>query len=486
MAIFHERHPKVGIELNVTRRPYSFGGDRVDPDHPEPWMWGGSKGDNFVRFKKACSTFGISEQQIETFSTAAGMRTAIHVDKRIIQAFGEYKRSLGAQEPFGAASVERLLNGMEMAEKQGQCGRQDSSGKAVTALEYYLNSRMIQARGEMGSKMTELGKTTSPPIKFNIDVEFHDQPVDSQRLLQWAARVGKQEEVVSALARLHFEEQTSVNKRSTLLKAATEVGLDTDALVKFLDSDELVPEIWRSYGETINKHGIHAIPFFVFNGPFTNGGPFRDGSNTASIIRGSANAHEFLSVFEQILGQGLDSTHWLHEMPVQEEEDAEQLPEDSAPFPDKAPCGEQELSDEQLDMQGSAKQAAAEALEDGNLDTALEKYTEAIKIGNPTAMLYAKRAGVLLLLKRPCACIEDCNAAIAINPDSAKAFRLRGKAHRLLGHWEDAHKDLSFAQKVDYDDDVVDMQKFVSERWKKICERKTRRRVKEEELVSKA
>merc|ERR1719191_1042079 len=102
---------------------------------------------------------------------------------------------------------------------------------------------------------------------------------------------------------------------------------------------------------------------------------------------------------------------------------------------------------------------------------ALDKYTEAIKIGNVSAMMYTKRADMLLKSKRPLACIADCDAALEINPDSAKAFRLRGKAHRKLGHYEEAHKDLATAQKIDFDDEIDDIQKFVDARWKKIAEK---------------
>merc|ERR1719265_584383 len=95
-------------------------------------------------------------------------------------------------------------------------------------------------------------------------------------------------------------------------------------------------------------------------------------------------------------------------------------------------------------------------------------------------MMYAKRAEMLLKAKRPCASIEDCNAAIEINPDSAKAFRTRGKAARRLGRWEDAHNDLAVAQKLDYDDEAEVVKKFVDGRYKKIQERKTRQRLGEE------
>merc|ERR1719271_137403 len=116
---------------------------------------------------------------------------------------------------------------------------------------------------------------------------------------------------------------------------------------------------------------------------------------------------------------------------------------------------------------------------------ALDKYTEAIKIGNVSAMMYTKRADMLLKSKRPLACIADCDAALEINPDSAKAFRLRGKAHRKLGHYEEAHKDISVAQKLDFDDDLCEMQQFVAKRWTKISEKQNRQRARQERIDQK-
>lgn len=168
-----------------------------------------------------------------------------------------------------------------------------------------------------------------------------------------------------------------------------------------------------------------------------------------------------------------------------EEDDPDRLPEDTEAFPEKGPPGEIELTDDQMDKMGEIKQKAAEALEDGDLQKALSGYTEVIKMGNATAMVYAKRAEILLKLKRANACIADCSSAIEVNPDSGKAFRIRGKAHRRLGHWVEAHKDISTAQQIDFDDDTVDMQKLVAEKFKKINERETRKRLREERIAKK-
>eukprot|EP00961_Rhodomonas_salina_P162841 2193747-Rhodomonas_salina.1 len=39
-----------------------------------------------------------------------------------------------------------------------------------------------------------------------------------------------------------------------------------------------------------------------------------------------------------------------------------------------------------------------------------------------------------------------CEQALEINPDSAKAFRARGKAEAMMGRWIAAVKDLATAQ----------------------------------------
>lgn len=57
-------------------------------------------------------------------------------------------------------------------------------------------------------------------------------------------------------------------------------------------------------------------------------------------------------------------------------------------------------------------------------------------------------------LKKPNAAIKDCDAAIEVNPDSAQGYKWRGRAHQLLGHWDEASKDFQTACKLDYDDDV--------------------------------
>lgn len=145
-----------------------------------------------------------------------------------------------------------------------------------------------------------------------------------------------------------------------------------------------------------------------------------------------------------------------------DEEVWEEGPE-AEPLPD-ADLMSKELSEEEQDQQNKIKGEGAELLEDGDKEGALAKYTAAIMVGAPSALMLAKRAEILLKLKRPKAAAADATAAIGINPDSAKAYKLRGKARRYLGDYEGAVADLNSSQKQDYDDGVADMHSYLQKR----------------------
>uniref|UniRef100_A0A0K0CXF8 TPR_REGION domain-containing protein n=1 Tax=Angiostrongylus cantonensis TaxID=6313 RepID=A0A0K0CXF8_ANGCA len=123
---------------------------------------------------------------------------------------------------------------------------------------------------------------------------------------------------------------------------------------------------------------------------------------------------------------------------------------DSTPLPMGDP--NKETSDEDLEKANEERDKAIAAFSEGMFDDALKHFTEAIELNPGSAMLHAKRASVLLKLKRPMAAIADCDKAISINPDSAQAYKFRGRAYRLLGKWVEAHTDLATACKLDYDD----------------------------------
>lgn len=170
------------------------------------------------------------------------------------------------------------------------------------------------------------------------------------------------------------------------------------------------------------------------------------------------------------------------EKEADDERDPDCWPEDTFPFPPLAPPRQAQPSEAELYRQGEEKQRAQQAYEIGNFELALRHYSEAIAVGEASALLYTRRAETLLRLRRPLAAIEDCNAALDLNPDSGKAFRLRGIAFRYLGKWTQSHEDLAKGQSIDYDEATVPVQQLVDRRAAAIRERQQQRAQKSRRL----
>ena len=150
--------------------------------------------------------------------------------------------------------------------------------------------------------------------------------------------------------------------------------------------------------------------------------------------------------------------------------------DDSVPLGPASTGGE--LSEAQQDAMIAAKGAASELAAAGDHAGAVAKYTEAICV-MASALTLAKRAEAYLRMEMPNMAIRDCDAALKLNPDSAKALKVRGKAHRLLGAWEAAARDLGQGQSIDFDEDSADVQKLVEAKWHAIREARAKKEAEE-------
>ena len=154
----------------------------------------------------------------------------------------------------------------------------------------------------------------------------------------------------------------------------------------------------------------------------------------------------------------------------EEEPEEPEQPDDELMTPDtnfeELPLGDEkkEVSDDDRSAAGEAKMKAVAAQNEGKLDEALKLFTESIEKNPTSSLTYGSRAALLLKMKRPNAAIRDCNRALQMNPESAKALKVRGKAYRYIGEYEKAKKDLQAGNKIDFDDDSFAMQKFLEDR----------------------
>ncbi|GMP44341.1 hypothetical protein CsSME_00013307 [Camellia sinensis var. sinensis] len=88
---------------------------------------------------------------------------------------------------------------------------------------------------------------------------------------------------------------------------------------------------------------------------------------------------------------------------------------------------------ENWDAAQDEKAKAIEAISEGKPEETIECLTQAILFNPTSAFMYATRASVYIKMKKPNAAIRDANAALEINPDSAKGYKSRGMAWAMLG-----------------------------------------------------
>ncbi|KAH8387653.1 hypothetical protein KR093_008545 [Drosophila rubida] len=140
-----------------------------------------------------------------------------------------------------------------------------------------------------------------------------------------------------------------------------------------------------------------------------------------------------------------------------------------------------EPTDEEIDQAGDLRSQAAAAYSEQKFDEAIGFYTKAIELNPANALFYAKRGQAFLKLKKPNACIRDCDKALELNCDSAAAYKFRGRAHRLLGQFEKSAKDLRQACKLDFDEEADEWLREVTPNAQKIEQHRIKQERKQAE-----
>jgi suppressor of tumorigenicity protein 13 len=105
---------------------------------------------------------------------------------------------------------------------------------------------------------------------------------------------------------------------------------------------------------------------------------------------------------------------------------------------------------------------------------------------NPAkAVFFASRAEAFFKQKKPNAAIKDATRALELNPDQAKAYKVRGKAKRFLGQYQEGIQDLHTGQKLDWDEDTQAVIEGIKARVEVLTQRKreAERKRQEKELA---
>jgi len=95
--------------------------------------------------------------------------------------------------------------------------------------------------------------------------------IDCHRLIHWAAAIGQGPAMKQRLMELYFRDGGDLTDREVLVQAASDCGLDAEAIRARLATDEDVEEVTAQAQEAADK-GISGVPTFVFAQQFAVSG----------------------------------------------------------------------------------------------------------------------------------------------------------------------------------------------------------------------
>ncbi|KAG2188012.1 hypothetical protein INT44_000763 [Umbelopsis vinacea] len=109
--------------------------------------------------------------------------------------------------------------------------------------------------------------------------------IDSHRLIEWASKQGKQDEVIEQLFKLYFEDEGNIGDLDQLADVAGKIGLDKVEALEYLKTDKGTREIKDAILQS-QMEGISGVPNFTIDSKYT--------------LSGAQQPETFLEVFEEV------------------------------------------------------------------------------------------------------------------------------------------------------------------------------------------
>ena len=135
-------------------------------------------------------------------------------------------------------------------------------GKNINAYLAEIKGWTIDQAKEMNARVTAMAKEVG--LNYDFDKVIVANSFDAHRLVQYAKRKEKADEMEENLFKAYFVEGKNTADHKVLLELAKSAGLDeketSDILASALFSDEVEED-----AETAAKLGVRGVPFFVFD-----------------------------------------------------------------------------------------------------------------------------------------------------------------------------------------------------------------------------
>ena len=130
-------------------------------------------------------------------------------------------------------------------------------------------STTVDHAQKMIQRMTEVAAADG--LDFRFDRIRPGRTFDAHRLLHLAAERGLQDALKERLLRAYMTEGAAIGDTETLVRLASEAGLDADEAKGVLTTDVYSAEV-RSEEDDARDLGITGVPFFVMGGRYAVSG----------------------------------------------------------------------------------------------------------------------------------------------------------------------------------------------------------------------
>lgn len=127
----------------------------------------------------------------------------------------------------------------------------------------YLTRKFGNPKGNY-ARVTAVGAGLGIPFAFDR-ITVQPNTIDAHRLLAYADREGRQDETAEALFLAYFTDGADLTDRARLAGIAQQAGLDHDAVVAYLATDQDRAEVLEADRSARSSGMIDGVPFFIFN-----------------------------------------------------------------------------------------------------------------------------------------------------------------------------------------------------------------------------
>jgi predicted DsbA family dithiol-disulfide isomerase len=130
-------------------------------------------------------------------------------------------------------------------------------------------------------------------LTYNYDIIQMTNTFDAHRLAKWSNQFGKEEVITSLLMKAYFTDGVNLADQESLIKLASEVGLNPKEAREVLLSNQFADQVNNEISEG-RQIGVQGVPFFVLNRKYG--------------VSGAQQTEYFLNALNQI---------WQEENPLQ-------------------------------------------------------------------------------------------------------------------------------------------------------------------------